>query len=124
MTKQEMFDKAVTGIAKQGGPARVGHLCQYRAGTRKCAVGHLISDKLYRKGMEGMAVEDLLVYRSRFGLPRYFLREVDFLVELQNAHDRSYTLREARGRFTLVARSFGLKADAVSKLKSWKRAKQ
>ena len=63
MTKQQIFDKVVRGLAKQGFRQSMGgalnNVCSYR-GKRdtKCAAGHLIPDRLYRKDLEAKIAED------------------------------------------------------------------
>ena len=85
MILQEMFDKAVTGIKKQGrlsqGPknpfdGKPGN-CYYRHPDNpavRCAVGHLIPDELYdRQAMEGRSVNCDAVLgtsmRAALGIP-------------------------------------------------------
>ncbi len=59
MDYQVAFDKAVSGIIAQGGPATEDErsdTCMYRApNRRKCGVGHLISDEDYFPDMENAA---------------------------------------------------------------------
>ena len=63
MTDQEVFDKVVTALRKQGRRSSMmqphpeygsQEICRYR-GPRgvKCAAGHLIPDELYDEEMEG-----------------------------------------------------------------------
>ena len=58
MTDQEVFDKVVLALRKQGRKStklnRYGHrTCRYRGDYgRKCAAGHLIPDELYDRRME------------------------------------------------------------------------
>jgi len=60
MTKQEIFDRAFTGIWNQGGPAfnRCSITCMYRDRQtgRACAVGQLLPDELYTQELEGSDV--------------------------------------------------------------------
>lgn len=90
MDNQEIFDKVVTHLRKQGGPAldKKGR-CKYRAGNgRMCAVGCLIPDNLYHKDMEGKPVGcgfpiDSVLYEIGFGNSG-----LELLSCLQELHDR------------------------------------
>lgn len=89
MTLQEIFDTAVRGVLLQGGPSigPAGRVCLLRGDYgRKCALGHLIPDEAYFRGMEGQ--------------PRWYallaLGEQDtcgpvalFLDKLRDAHDNA-----------------------------------
>lgn len=58
-TLQQIFDQAYNGVVAQGGQSSdtVGR-CMYRGPEgRKCAVGHLLPDELYRPNMEGTTVD-------------------------------------------------------------------
>lgn len=124
MTLQEMFDKAVTGIKKQGrlsqGPVNPGNgkpgVCYYRHPDDpavRCAVGHLIPDELYNsKTMEGRnvssdAVRGALpgIHRSSAGHPS---PAMSMLSQLQTAHDNSSTVEEFLARADSVACRFRL----------------
>lgn len=98
MTKQEMFERVVRGLAAQGWERSVdpddedpddGLLCLYRGpGGRKCAAGHLIADEHYRSFLEDCgsvwpegAVAEALIAS---GVPKELL---DVVAELQQIHD-------------------------------------
>jgi hypothetical protein len=91
MNYQEIFDTVARAILKQGVPS-VGFkssgridACQYRGvNGAKCAVGHLITDDEYSRSMENMNVLDM---QDRKLLPERLIPFVDFLKELQVAHD-------------------------------------
>lgn len=130
MTLQEMFDKAVTGIKKQGrlsqGP--MNHLigkpgvCYYRHPDDpavRCAVGHLIPDELYdRRAMEGRRVDCDVVLgtpmRALLGIPPredlYNSPVVSMLATLQTTHDNAPTVEEFLTGAAEVARRFMLDA--------------
>lgn len=130
MTLQEMFDKSVAGIRKQGrlsqGPANPGNgkpgVCFYRHPDDpavRCAVGHLIPDELYNsKKMEGRNVcSDAVLgapLREHLGIPRtapgHLSPVVSMLSQLQTAHDNAHTVEEFLTRATDVARQFKLDA--------------
>ena len=130
MTLQEMFDKAVTGIKKQGrlsqGPANPGNgkpgVCYYRHpddAAVRCAVGHLIPDEPYdSKTMEGRSVNSDAVLgapmREHLGIPRSSAGHpspaVSMLSALQTTHDHSSTVEEFLDRAAKVAHRFMLDA--------------
>lgn len=92
MTNQSALNKVykwfVTerhGIAKTGD----GNMCVYRgANGARCAIGCLIPDRKYRKGFEGLGIDELLCQRTVETLREHFLGvDKDLLVELQGLHD-------------------------------------
>jgi len=94
MTPQEIFDKAVDGMLKQGVQSmnECGS-CVYRSSDGlKCAVGHVIPDELYDPGMDdqttlldGTAIEAIL--RHYDDLPAWMHEHKVLLTRLQTAHD-------------------------------------
>lgn len=94
MTKQQIFDTVVAGLAKQNFEqckSSSGTACRYRFRNRRCAVGHLIPDEVYDKRMEGQLVTDFI---DTF--PEVFLfvlghepteNDIRFLDDLQDVHD-------------------------------------
>lgn len=103
MTNQEAFDKMVAHLRKQGKPAKQGNSCRYRTeGGLMCAVGCLISDAEYKRGMEGMGVEHM---QHRYEV----LQDLDppFLAEMQDTHD-AYDPTSWEARFADTAARFGL----------------
>lgn len=96
MTPQNVFDKAVSGVLAQGGPALSDShssdlACSYlNAKGRKCAVGHLLTaqqlDVLKRRNMLEKSVEAL----AMMGLGGMLVKDhIALLVDLQRAHDFS-----------------------------------
>lgn len=93
---QQMFDTVTTALIKQGRPSmrdRSGG-CAYRGDNgAACAVGHLITDKVYESigyaRLEGDGVRNETVLDAlKQSLGRKLSeREVDLLVWLQGAHD-------------------------------------
>jgi hypothetical protein len=90
MTKQEMFDKVVAGLASQGFARSLAMdgTCAYRGeGGLRCAAGWLLSDEDYTPDMEGSLVGDgvrfALFLGSGHGRP-----ERNLLRALQAAHDQ------------------------------------
>lgn len=127
MTLQEMFDKSVAGIKKQGrlsqGPVNPGNgkpgVCYYRHpddAAVRCAVGHLIPDELYDRKMEGRNVRSDAVLgaplRGHLGIPRSTAGmsspAVSMLSQLQTAHDNAPTVEKFLISAADVARQFHL----------------
>lgn len=91
MNRQELFDKAVTGILKQGGPSVDSDCmngCVYRGphGLR-CAIGHLIEDETLLE--ETCGISNLLLRRPavREALGVEGTDDERFLCDLQSCHD-------------------------------------
>lgn len=86
-TAQEVFDKVVRHLAKQGERAAIDDECQYRyqkAGeTLLCAVGCLIPQEKYSPAMEYHPCQDEVVW-SALGLPKELQ---PLLIALQETHD-------------------------------------
>jgi len=103
MTNQEAFDKMVAHLRKQGKPAHENGACRYRTESGlMCAVGCLIADAEYKRGMEGMCVDALL--------PAYgVLQDLDppLLAEMQDTHD-AYDPTNWEARFADTAARYGL----------------
>ena len=104
MTNQEAFDKMVAHLRKQGKPARdVNGVCRYRTKDGlMCAVGCLLTDDEYKRGMEGMCVDALL--------PAYgVLQDLDppFLAKMQDTHD-AWDPSHWEARFADTAARYGL----------------
>lgn len=99
LTHQQIFDKVLTHLRRQGGPSngRGGVRCLYRGPHgRSCAVGCLIADDDYRVAFEaGGAVGALIVRNADFhqalhnaGIDATY-GTGQLLSELQKAHDAS-----------------------------------
>lgn len=115
-TKQEVFDKVLKFMRKQGKQSKSRGECKYRGpGGLKCAVGCLITEKQIKthKVVEGTQASKL---------PNALVREMVgsmknaewFLNDLQNAHDaadRNFP-SEFEERMHDVAERWGLKYNA------------
>ncbi len=67
MTKQEIFDKVVRHLMKQGKKSLVDTKCAYRgADGASCAVGVLINDEHYDESIEGKRVYSRRVIDALF----------------------------------------------------------
>jgi len=71
MTRQEMLDIAVAGVIGQGWLSMdTNGFCAYRGDDgRRCAIGWLIPDQVYRPGLEGEAV-DVLIEEDLNAMPK------------------------------------------------------
>jgi hypothetical protein len=92
MTNQQVFNKVIRHLRRQGKAAVVDGVCAYRASDgSKCAVGCLIPDELYHPYMEG-------VQADKEEMPK-FLRllgvDVRLAKRLQCLHDRVLYLAES-----------------------------
>lgn len=113
--KQEMFAIAYLGMASQKfeqslGLNEYGHkACRYRGNeNRRCIVGYLIPDELYRPDMEGYVVGQL--YQNFTGLPYENPELVSMQAELQAIHDRrDYSPEQRRKRLIEWAQQYQLK---------------
>ncbi len=62
MTKQEVFDKVVTHLVRQGRQSIDGTDCAYRGSDdTMCAVGCLIKDEFYNGRLEGLIANNMSV---------------------------------------------------------------
>jgi len=115
LTNQEIFDKAVGGLLKQGKAARKENekgvnRCVYRTDDGlKCAVGQIIPDNLYQSGMEDLSVDVLFQIfsdeMSAIGLD--MATQGHLLNDLQCVHDTSGPVYWAEN-FRQVAKDFNL----------------
>lgn len=129
--KQELFDKAVTGLVSQGFEQSWNEddgMCAYRGeGGKRCAVGWLISDERYNPNMEGLNAFDIftgpLGHRPLIELDAVLSQPLDdepgaheevvrFLLRLQEAHDRNNG-ELMRAALLSFADEYGLEVSAV-----------
>ena len=85
MTNQEVFNKVVIHLRKQGCRSRDGGLCRYRdAWGHKCAAGIFIPDDVYDVDMENKPWGDII---ARW--PRLHMLDIDtnLIMLLQKVHD-------------------------------------
>lgn len=121
MTEQEIFDKAVSVIAARNytRAGRVGRFgvsfrCQYRSPVGPCAIGSLLNDNEVKPEWD----EDIYsVFQIFYKLPeRIRSVGVDFLSELQYAHDEGITPAQMRQNFIDFAARYELNDRFVKKL--------
>jgi hypothetical protein len=97
MTKQEIFNKVWNHFVVNKNPFSFNaqtKLCCYRTDDgNMCAVGLLIPDEEYHKGLEGLSVHSLLKDKVPY-LTEFYLSDssmYNFLDMLQEAHDLPVT---------------------------------
>lgn len=92
-THQEVFDKVVCHLRKQGEKSLSSQPprgCAYRGDQGKmCAVGCLISDYDYKTEFEGWKIEELTAYSSLKWMKEF----ISLLDDLQKVHDQSPSYR-------------------------------
>lgn len=106
MDMQEAFEKAYLGVLRQGKLAKGAYqICYRMADGAKCALGHLMSD-------EDLAKLDAFRLNSEaFHNVRDYVMldlDLDFLIDLQCAHDRAKSLEDFSDRMKRVAEYFRL----------------
>lgn len=115
---QDIFDRVVSHLAKQGRPAYHSQGgCLYRTPEGlSCAIGCLIPDSVYKFSMEGMSVLGLIE-------SEYIKIESDDAVELicalQSAHDTQQSKDDLINRLTHIACEFSLNSSAVRSITTW-----
>lgn len=101
MTNQEIYDKVVRGVLKQGCPSVQDDnpsRCRYRGkGGTKCAAGFLILDEKYTESLEHHMAEGLAVHFP--DVVEYTVEQAGLVKALQRAHDSSLSLKEDNYRF-------------------------
>lgn len=120
MQYQEMFDKALSGVLKQGclsreptGPAGA-YMCRYRSTNgAKCSVGHLIEDDHLAHRMDLMDGSSIMhiVNSGEFDevLPHFINKDtVEFITEMQCAHDYADNVERFLTNMREIASRWGL----------------
>jgi len=114
-TRQEIFDLAYIGLAKQGfkrsyqkETSTDGPFCLYRAPDgKKCAIGFCIPDEEYRPNLEGG--DAWLAYKAA-GISG---RDFNFAERLQGVHDHSKFPSEMEQDLRMFANEYGLTIPEV-----------
>ena len=111
MNNQEFFDKTMEHLRKQGVQSRgEASCCLYRGpeGTR-CAIGFHIPDEMYKWGMEGKCVGNLLGHYPEL---RHLFKGVTpgLLSEMQTLHDEwlERSVKHMEGRAKAIALEYAL----------------
>jgi hypothetical protein len=89
MTRQEIFDKALVAVLKQGEPAMTkSGGCDYWPGTGKmCAVGLLLGEDVAKEWTDAGVGDVGEVTRYKVTIPDWVVPELDLLMSIQVAHD-------------------------------------
>ena len=106
MNNQKMFDTVVTHLRNQGVPAINDNFsCMYRSPSGlSCAIGCLIPDDVYHKGMEGLTIENLL---DKYPQVKKYIADNELAMALQEVHD-SRVASQWEAQLSEVADAFGL----------------
>lgn len=121
-TTQELFDRIVDHFIKQGRRAVDDNEdCMYRAPNgNMCAIGCLISDKVYNTSLENKGATNLDVLNA---LRASGIEPSDyptcFLTDMQRAHDCSRTVDNLQKILMRIADEHGLQAAKVSNITNW-----
>lgn len=137
MTPQEVFDRAVGGVLRQGRPAWLdggdqGNGCVYRmhiGGIElRCAIGHVLTDdelaRLEHAGHLTHTIRQILdAPEGEIEVPAVMLDHQRLVVALQNAHDVSVLsppmgksfLDQFKERARGVARAFRLDPGIIDR---------
>lgn len=89
VTAQEIFDVAVTGVIRQGGPSTREDTvaCLYRGPNgRSCGVGQVIPDSRFKPAWENIKVASLIQHAA---FPASLRPHAGLLSDIQGAHDIS-----------------------------------
>jgi len=111
MNKQQIFDKAYLGLKSQGFKqsrrrvsSQIRTLCSYRGGEgRKCAVGWLIPDSIYKPSFELMSLSKLM---RKLGVSDSL---DSFVYSLRLAHDQSHFPEDMSEELVAIAKKHNLK---------------
>lgn len=125
-SKQDLFDFVLGKMREQGGASYQNEMSRYRCPSgRKCPIGHLISDDLYRSVIEGSSVETLAYNDPEIlcgTMSRTLVRRnTEILDDLQQAHDfyasyaetagDAYFMRKYEERMENIADTYRLKYE-------------
>lgn len=126
-TKQEIFDRVEQHLAQQGEPALCmlpqydeydeEYSCAYRTPRGlKCAAGCLIPDEKYNPEFENATFSGVLLFGTLTCDPDL----VDFIENLQMAHDARGSLHELQNELRDIANEYDLNDDSVNLITEWR----
>lgn len=123
MTKQEIFNRVVEGLASQGFERSMRSndpedICMYRGlEGRKCAAGHLIRDEYYNEGLECRTSNDSAVQSAlaKSGVPMEYTMFGGLVWKLQKCHDRPQHPDDVKLALRVFAEEEGLEIPEVLK---------
>lgn len=118
-TNQTAFDKAAPALIRQRQFSRKEYrgddVCLYRSPDGcKCAIGHLIPDEKYNPAMECKPIASIF---SKMDLKELFENcDLEFLKDLQLAHDGALNPSEFESRLLEAAKNHGLNTNCIDAL--------
>lgn len=131
MNNQEVFDAVAIHITEQGGKSLMNdYMCAYRAPDgKRCAIGCLIPDHLYDRGIEGLGINGIYDKRHETGhrsAIMAFFEGVDLrlLHSLQVVHDNTFGddaqdfVKSFHKLMRRVAEQYDLDASIIDKLEA------
>lgn len=125
LTKQEIFDKSISGVITQGELAvDANGTCRYYVypSGNRCAIGHLLHEDVARiwefhnytsicAEQSSIRLNKMLIDLDKSGISCV---DVGFLEEIQNLHDVSYDMSQFRQRAIKFAERHGLTVDNIN----------
>ena len=119
MQRQEMFDKAYNGVLDQGFPAWSGEqgMCTYYENGRMCALGLILGEDLARDwAFRGVVDVWDALHTDGLEVPDWVYEEVDFLAQIQEAHDTDAGYAVVEGEVDAWRESFKNKISIIAKM--------
>lgn len=126
MSQQELFDKAVEGLASQGFKRSMTDLgkCAYRGeNNMKCAIGHLVTDEQLlsvakthvglHKSSSSETFNGFWVGFGAFAFSPILGHDRSFLDALQAAHDMGHKANDMIERLRDFAREYRLSTESL-----------
>jgi len=108
-SKQAVLNKVARHLVKQNESSLEGPTCMYYGPNGlKCAIGCLIPENLYYKGLETMHVTSKSVLRVLGAVINFKKVDKDFLEDLQRVHDNEEP-EYWKAKLSEVAKDYGLK---------------
>jgi hypothetical protein len=122
MTAQQVFNRMVKPVLTQACPSTIEKRCLYRGlNGAKCAVGHLIPDRVYNQGMEQMTVANILEVVPE--LDHKYREHLRLMYAVQSAHDGAPAtefLDSFCRAIVKVANNYNLKLTWVKNHPNWR----
>lgn len=116
LTTQDIFDKVVIRMLKQGKRSQTeAGSCMYRKGDLCCAAGALIADEHYSPTFEGRnttAIEVVTAIARSLGVANLEYRQLQLIEHCQKTHD-NWDPEDWPERFRKIAGDFRLTMPEV-----------
>lgn len=108
--RQETFDTVWNGVIQQGRICRSPNGgCAYRDADAHCAVGHVLKGKIHEDHNAWRFRGNLQGLRAHYPEMKSILEDVEFLSELQEAHDGSVDVEDFKILMARVAKRYHIK---------------